>query len=176
MGLKTKHRRDMEKLPWITRRSLMLKLDFLQKYMIMLLKAELGGLHYTFPKWKNFYSNLKNIIKIALEKLRGRNRKNQHSSAAPAEAKPAAAVDAVPGTALQSNAADLMGTTQKSSWGKAAGIPNREKRWERGNNFLFLPIYNFDSGQPGYHNYCYQQNNTKIFSCLMSFACVKGEL
>lgn len=47
-------------------RSLMLKRDFLQKHRIMLLKAELKGLHYAFPKWKNFYSNLKNMIQKAL--------------------------------------------------------------------------------------------------------------
>lgn len=47
-------------------RSLMLKRDFLQKLRIMLLKAELKGLHYAFPKWKNFYSNLKNMIQKAL--------------------------------------------------------------------------------------------------------------
>lgn len=41
----------------------------------MVIKADLEGLCYTFLKWKSFYTNFKRVIKIALQKWRGRNGK-----------------------------------------------------------------------------------------------------
>lgn len=75
----------------------------------MFLKAEFKSLHYTFHlkflqvkdfllKFKEY--DLKSPLKVKGEK----QKKNQHSNAAPAEAKAADAADAVPGSTLQSSA------------------------------------------------------------------------
>lgn len=159
----------------------MLKLDFLQKHTIMLLKAELKGLNYTFPQRKNFYSILNNRIKNPFKRKRKKNLfkgKKQQKSSIPMllQQKPR---QQMLGMLYLAHPAEQrcwrVGTTQNCSCWKAAWIPNREKSWERGNNFLLLTIYSFDSGQEGI-TVILINGILKRCSCLTAFACVKGEL
>lgn len=123
---------------------LILKLNFLQKlsliHTVMFFKADLEGLHYTFLKWKGFYTNLKWMIKIGLQMEHPRIQWHFNRSQNRRRCRTATLND-VPSTTMKSDAADVTATTQDSSWWKAFWIPDIEDIWESGNNFLLLSVH-----------------------------------
>lgn len=147
---------------------LILKLNSYKKlsliHTVMFFKADFEGLHYPFLKWKSFYTNLKSIIKIALQKLkqmenpgiqwhlnRSQNRRWCRT----------ATVNDVPASTMKSDTADVTATTQDSSWWNAFWIPDIEDSWEWGNNFLLSSVHT------AHHNEVLIQTGTTSQSFLL---------
>lgn len=111
----------------------MLKLDFLQKHTIMLLKAELKGLNYTFPKRKNFYSILNNRIKNPFKRkrkkipLRRRNSKKAAFQCCSSRSQGSRCCGCCTWHTLQSSAADARAPPRTAAAERQLGFLTRKR-------------------------------------------------